>query len=424
MVWYARAAPSPIPEEPMLTIGSDGEYRLWRDGTRLEAVRDHNWHRYYGDGARRNRTRLRPVTYYDGKSDFWRRQHLGIWMVFGPVFLLQRGLPPKKIGEKTTTAASKLFLKAVDGPDGHPAGGVLFAETRESYTQQRRLQEGTTALGTLRRVNFSERAHGTRDGTTYSLPGLNSIVCSDPSARPAEVESTFGGILRNTRLKAGALHRGRLEEGTDGWKDRWNSRIAPACWTDRDTALVTPASYTRLTRPVATARIPTTTLADSMAEAWDVARTEPLYASYSPCVCLKCRRHRRDKGASGYTAGTSKGHLDGGGAVAALDTQQGTSVAKVRIDVWDGGGGTLVGPVRWMDSGPLPAIPAASTHLHCEEPQCLTAARTSKHMDLAGTDGAATTGAVAWRTSSSTSQLGAGAALDRPRTVVIHGRKL
>ena len=107
-----------------------------------------------------------------------------------------------------------------------------------------------------------------------------------------------------------------------------------------------------------------------------------------------------------------------------LDTQQGTSVAKVRIDGWDGGGGTLVGLVRWMDSGPVPAISAACTHLHCEEPQCLTAARTSKHMDLAGTDGAATTGAVAWRTSSSTSQLDAGAALDRPRTVVIHGRKL
>ena len=100
VVWYARAAPSPIPAEPMLTIGSDGEYRLWRDGTRLEAVRDHNWHCYYGNGARRNRTRLRPVTYCDGKSDFWRRQHLGIWMVFGPVFLLQRGLPRKKIGKK------------------------------------------------------------------------------------------------------------------------------------------------------------------------------------------------------------------------------------------------------------------------------------------------------------------------------------
>ena len=100
VVWYARAAPSPIPAEPMLTIGSDGEYRLWRDGTRLEAVRDHNWHCYYGNGARRNRTRLRPVTYCDGKSDFWRRQHLGIWMVFGPVFLLQRGLPRKKFGKK------------------------------------------------------------------------------------------------------------------------------------------------------------------------------------------------------------------------------------------------------------------------------------------------------------------------------------
>ena len=84
----------------------------------------------------------------------------------------------------------------------------------------------------------------------------------------------------------------------------------------------------------------------------------------------------------------------------------------------------LFGPVRWMDGGPSPAIPAASTHLHWAEPQYLTAARTSKHMGLVGTDGAATEGAVTWTTAGSISQRGAEAALDRLRTAVSHGRKL
>ena len=110
MVWYPRAPPSPTLADPMLPIGSDGEHRLWRHGTRLEAVRDHKWHGYYGNGARRNRTRLRPVTYYDGKSDFRRRKHLGIWRVLGSVCLLQTGLrvPRKKIQKKLPEAASKV----------------------------------------------------------------------------------------------------------------------------------------------------------------------------------------------------------------------------------------------------------------------------------------------------------------------------
>jgi len=433
MVWYPRAPPSPTLADPMLPIGSDGEHRLWRHGTRLEAVRDHKWHGYYGNGARRNRTRLRPVTYYDGKSDFRRRKHLGIWRVFGSVCLSQTGLPRKKIRKNNSsaqkaltevTSASKLFPDAADGPEGYPAGGVLFAEMGERYTQERHLQEVTKALGTLHRVNLGERAHGTHDGTTCGSLGLISIVCSDSSTRATEVECNLRGNLRETRLKARAVNRGQVEEGIGGWNDGWDSRVEPACWTDRDTAHVRPASHTQLNRPAPKAWISRTTLVVSMAEAWDVAGAQPLFASYSPCGCVKCRMQRRDKGAYGSTAGTSKGHPDGDGVIVASDSRSGTSGAMVRTDAWDGGGGTQFGPVRWMDGGPSPAIPAASTHLHWAEPQYLTAARTSKHMGLVGTDGAVTEGAVTWTTAGSISQRGAEAALDRLHTAVNHGRKL
>jgi hypothetical protein len=165
-------------------------------------------------------------------------------------------------------------------------------------------------------------------------------------------------------------------------------------------------------------------LIGSMAEAWDVAGAQPLFASYSPCGCGKCRMQRRVKGAYGSAAGTSKGHPDGDGVFVAFDSRSGTSGVTVRIDVWDGGGGTQAGPVRWMDGGPSQAMPAASTLLHCEEPQYLTAARTSKHMDLVGTVGAVTEGAVTWMTSGSISQRGAEAASDKLRTAVSHERKL
>ncbi len=115
MVWYARATRSPTLADPKLSIGSDGEHRLWRDGTRLEAVRDHKWHWYYGNGARRNRTQLRPVTYYDGKSDFRRRKHLGICRVFGPVCLSQKGLPQKKSEKKSQRQLRNSFPDAADG---------------------------------------------------------------------------------------------------------------------------------------------------------------------------------------------------------------------------------------------------------------------------------------------------------------------
>ena len=421
MVWYPRAPPSPTLADPMLPIGSDGEHRLWRHGTRLEAVRDHKWHGYYGNGARRNRTQLRPVTYYDGKSDFRRRKHLGIWRVLGSVCLLQTGLPRKKIQKKTSRSGFETLPDATDGPDDHPVRGVLFAETRERYTQERRLQEVTTLPGSLHRVNLSERAHGTPEGTASGLLGLNPIVCSDSSTRASAAECNLRGHPRDTCLKAS--RRGHVEEGIGGWNVGRDSRVAPV-WTDRDTAHVRPASHTQLNRPAPKAWISRTTLVVSMAEAWDVAGAQPLFASYSPCGCVKCRMQRRDKGAYGSTAGTSKGLPDGDGVIVSSDSRSGTSGAMVRIDAWDGGGGTQVGPVRWMDGGPSPAIPAASTHLHWAEPQYLTAARTSKHMGLVGTDGAVTEGAVTWTTAGSTSQRGAEAALDRLHTAVSHGRKL
>ena len=284
------------------------------------------------------------------------------------------------------------------------------------------MQEVTTLPGSLHRVNLSERAHGTPEGTASGLLGLNPIVCSDSSTRASAAECNLRGNPRDTCLKAS--RRGHVEEGIGGWNDGWDSRVVPACWTDRDTAHVRPASHTQLNRPAPKAWISRTTLVVSMAEAWDVAGAQPLFASYSPCGCVKCRMQRRDKGAYGSTAGTSKGHPDSDGVIVASDSRSGTSGAMVRIDAWDGGGGTQFGPVRWMDGGPSPAIPTASTHLHWAEPQYLTAARTSKHMGLVGTDGAVTEGAVTWTTAGSISQRGAEAAPDRLRTAVSHGRKL
>ena len=336
--------------------------------------------------------------------------------------LFQTGLPRKKIQKKTSRSGFETLPDATDGPDDHPVRGVLFAETWERYTKERRLQEVTTLPGSLHRVSLSERAHGTHEGTASGLLGLNPIVCSDSSTRASAAECNLRGNPRDTCLKAS--RRGHVEEGIGGWNDGWDSRVVPACWTDRDTTHVRPASHTQLNRPAPKAWISRTTLVVSMAEAWDVAGAQPLFASYSPCGCVKCRMQRRDKGAYGSTAGTSRGHPDGDGVIVASDSRSGTSGAMVRIDAWDGGGGTQFGPVRWMDGGPSPAIPAASTHLHWAEPQDLTAARTSKHMGLVGTDGAVTEGAVTWTTAGSISQRGAEAALDRLRTAVSHGRKL
>ena len=44
---------------------------------------------------------------------------------------------------------------------------------------------------------------------------------------------------------------------------------------------------------------------------WDPEGGQPLFASYTLCVCVKCRRQRRDFGSFGCTECTSKGHLDG-----------------------------------------------------------------------------------------------------------------
>ena len=44
---------------------------------------------------------------------------------------------------------------------------------------------------------------------------------------------------------------------------------------------------------------------------WDIDGAQPLFASYTFCVCVQCRRRRRDFGAYGCTECTSKGHLDG-----------------------------------------------------------------------------------------------------------------
>jgi hypothetical protein len=233
------------------------------------------------------------------------------------------------------------------------------------YTQERRLQGVTTLLDSLHRGTLSEQAHGTLEGTTYGSLGLNSIFCSDSSTRASVAECKLRGNLREMRLQVRASCRGQAEEGIGGWKDSRDFRVRPACWIFRDTDLVRPASHTQLNRPVTKSRSSRATLIGSMAEAWDVAG-----------------------------------------------------------DVWDGGGGTQAGPVRWMDGGPSQAMPAASTLLHCEEPQYLTAARTSKHMDLVGTVGAVTEGAVTWMTSGSISQRGAEAASDKLRTAVSHERKL
>ena len=295
--------------------------------------------------------------------------------------------------------------------DGGPSPAIPAASTHLHWAEPQCL----TAARTSKHMGLV----GT--GTASGLLGLNPIVCSDSSARASAAECNLRGNPRDTCLKAS--RRGHVEEGIGGWNVGWDSRVVPA-WTDRDTTHVRPASHTQLNRPAPTAWISRTSLVVSMAEAWDVAGAQPLFASYSPCGCVKCRMQRRDKGAYGSTAGTSKGHPDGDGVIVASDSRSGTSGAMVRIDAWDGGGGTQFGPVRWMDGGPSPAIPAASTHLHWAEPQYLTAARTSKHMGSVGTDGAVTEGAVTWTTAGSTSQRGAEAALDRLRTAVSHGRKL
>ena len=517
MVWYPRAPPSPTLADPMLLFGSDGEHRLWRHGTRLEAVRDHKWHYYYGNEARRNRTHRRPVTYSDGKSDFRRRKHLGIRRVFGPVCLLQRGLPRKKIRKKILEGASKFSLNATDGPDGHLVGGVLFTVTWERHTQERRLQGVTTSLDSLRCGTLSEQAHGTLEGITYGSLGLSSIVCSDSSTRASVAECKLRGKQWETRWRVRASRRGQAEEGIGGWKDPRDSRAKPACWKSRDTAQVRPASHTQLNRPVRTSWSATTTFAGMAASSGTTGANAgrgiewyseviSLHADELPMGALSDPYTARliSERAHGTLEGTTYGSL-GLNSIFCSDSSTRASVAECKLrgnlremrlqvrascrgqaeegiggwkdsrdfrvrpacwifrdtdlvrpashtllnrpvtksrssratligsmaeawdvagDVWDSGGGTQAGPVRWMDGGPSQAMPAASTLLHCEEPQHLTAARTSKHMDLVGTVGAVTEGAVTWMTSGSISQRGAEAASDKLCTAVSHERKL